>query len=114
MNNMIDMDNYPEGVWRMLSNNPQTGVSTWGMREGDDFVIQTRQDASALLDENTAIRNVTSPGWRGDYHSIARIPTVAMYDGSFHEAAKDGDEPWVKRFLNNSDNAKLRTKEGNL
>lgn len=103
--------------WRCIANNPQSGVSTWIFDDGEDVHIQTRQDVSALLDENTAIRNITQSGWRGDsLHSVARIPLSMLHDplSSLGDAVRAGDEPWLKRFLNDSNHSKLRTKEGSL
>lgn len=111
---MIDINAFRENEWVCCTSNPNTGVSTWAMRDGDDVIFQTRQDVSILLDLNRAERNMASVGWKGDYHKIASIPVAQMYDGYFHEAVKSQDEKAVKRFLNDSDNSKLRTKEGRL
>ena len=105
------------GDWHCIGSNPASGVSTWIQADGDSVNIQTRQDVSALLDENTAIRNVTAQGWKGDgLHSIARIPLSMLHDvkSPLGEAVKEGDDTYVARFLNNSDFARLRTKEGRV
>ena len=46
--------------------------------------------------------------------SIASIPNGIYYHGDFAKAVHDRDEGWIKRFLNDSDNQKLRTFRGNL
>lgn len=105
------------GDWHCIGSNPISGVSTWIQADGDDVNIQTRQDVTALLNENTAIRNITQSGWKGDgLHSVARIPLSMLHDtkSSLGEAIKEGDDKFVARFLNNSEMSKLRTKEGNL
>jgi hypothetical protein len=111
---MNELMHFAEGKWVCLGHNPNSGVSTWAMRDGEDVVFETRQDASALLDKNRAERNMANNNWKGDYHRIAAIPVSMMYDGYFHEASKEGDEKAVLKFLNDSDNAGLRTKEGRL
>jgi hypothetical protein len=102
--------------WTCVEYNPVSGVSTWIKIEGDKTLVQERQDVSKLLDDNTAQRNVTSPGWKGDYHSLARLPLAMLHakGGLLHDAMKAGDDERVKRFLNDSDNSRLRTKEGRV
>lgn len=104
--------------WTCIARNPESGVSTWAMRgEGDDVYIQERQDLSALLDENKAIRNMSSQTWKGDgLHSVARIPLAMLHDKAdgVGRAIDQHDNKWVTRFLNDSDNENLRTKSGVL
>lgn len=102
------------GEWYMLDENKQSGVSTWIMDDGEDLNIQTRQDVNALLDENKAIRNMASDNWKGDWHSVARVPLSMMHDTSIGEALRAGDDKFVTAKLNDSDYANLRTKEGKL
>ena len=109
---------YDPSGWRCVAHNPSTGVSTWIIPDGDeDVLIQERQDISALLDENTAQRNIASDNWKGDgLHSVARIPLIMAHekDGFVHGALKAGDGDALAKFLNDGDYAKLRTKEGQL
>lgn len=102
-----------------IAENPLTGVSTWIYPDPDNddgVIIQEQQDVAALLDENTALRNIAADGWKGDYHSIARIPLAMAHDpnAAIHHAMREGDDKWVSKFLNDSDNGKLRTKGGNV
>lgn len=106
-----------DGDWCCLAYNPQSGVSTWAMPDGDGVLIQERQEVSALLDENKAIRNVASETWKGDgLHSVARIPLAMAHDTNslLGGAIKAGDTPVVNSVLNDGDFQKLRTKEGSL
>ncbi len=103
--------------WRCIANNPASGVSTWAMDDGEHLHIQTRQDVSALLDENKAIKNLAQPGWKGDsLHSVARVPLSMLHDNnsSFGRAVLEGDDAYVTKVLNDGDFANLRTKEGRL
>lgn len=102
--------------WTRVEYNPVSGVSTWIKVEGDKTLVQERQDVSKLLDENMAQRNIASGGWAGDYHSVARIPLAMLHakGGYIGDAVREGDDKAVARFLNDSDNGKLRTKEGRL
>lgn len=102
--------------WECVRNNPQTGVSTWIKREPDGILVQTRQDMSALLDANVAEQNVASNNWNGDYHRVARLPSEMLYssDSYIGDAIRADDDTAVRRFLNDSEHTKLRTKAGKL
>ena len=103
--------------WQCIANNEQTGVSTWILDDGEDVHIQTRQDVSKLLDENTAIRNVTESGWKGDgMHSVARVPLAMLHDNlaGIGQAVREQDDAYIAKVLNDGDYSKLRTKEGNI
>ncbi len=95
---------------------PDTGVSTWIKPDGDGMIVQTRQDVSAILDANMAERNMARPGWKGDYHRVASIPSVLAYEpgNPLFEAMQAQDTKFVKKVLNDGDFSKLRTKDGNL
>jgi len=47
-------------------------------------------------------------------NDAARDAWRAYHAGDFAKAVHDRDEGWIKRFLNDSDNQKLRTFRGNL
>jgi hypothetical protein len=103
--------------WVCWANNPESGVSTWVLDDGEDLHIQTRQDVTALLDENTAQRNIAQSGWKGDgMHSVARVPLSMLHDpnGQFLPAMQEGDDRHIAKLLNDSDYGALRTKDGVL
>lgn len=101
--------------WVCVANNPQTGVSTWHKYEDDGVVIETRQDMGALLDENTAQRNIAEDNWKGDYHSVARLPSEMLYGKTYiGDAVRAEDDKAVSKFLNDIDNRLLRTKYGRV
>lgn len=102
--------------WRCIASNPLSGVSTWVKYEEDGVLVQERQNLDALLDENKAQRNLAQNNWRGDWHSVARIPLSMLHSKTeaVSDAVREGDTDWVRRFLNNSENEKLRTKDGRL
>lgn len=66
-----------------------------------------------ILDANKQQLNSSAGKRWGDGQVVARIP-LDMYFKDFNKARKNGDTQWVKRFLNDSDNSKLRTFEGKL
>ncbi len=111
---------FPPGFGRiLLSHNEAAGIKTWIVEDPDDpdgAFIQTEQDVSTLLDENQVQRNLAQDHWKGDWHSVARVPASLAYgEGEYiHDALKEQDTPAVKKFLSDRDFSKLRTKTGNL
>lgn len=100
--------------WIKIDENPQSGVSTWILDDGEEVTVQTRQDMGALLDQNRAERNMKADGWQGDWHSVARIPLAMLHDTAMGDALRAGDDKWINGKLNDSEFANLRTKEGKL
>jgi hypothetical protein len=103
-----------DGDWELIGHNPHSGVSTWRMDVGDGYVFKTLSDPSKILAENAGLRNAAGSGWKGDYHLIGKVPLNLLHDGQIREAAKDGDDEYVKRWLSDSDNSGWRTKDGRL
>ncbi len=102
--------------WQCVGFNPQSQVSTWIKPDGDeDMLIEERQEIGAILDHNTAARNVAEAGWKGDgLHRVAAIPMAMAHerDSFLHGALQAQDAKALAGVLNDSDFAKLRTKEG--
>lgn len=103
-----------DGDWELVGTNPVSGVSTWRMDVGHGYIIKTESPVNHILEDNYAIRNMAKSDWGGDYHLIGKVPLNVIHDGALREAAKDGDDEYVKRWLMDSDNSGWRTKDGNL
>tara|TARA_R110000822_G_scaffold259885_1_gene384933 strand:+ start:1658 stop:1978 length:321 start_codon:yes stop_codon:yes gene_type:complete len=80
-------------------------------------IIRTSQDVEPLLNSNQSKFNEAERGWKGDMHHVASIPKV-VYDAWWKEFGGDpmASENKARTLakLNNSDWAKLRTKEGRI
>lgn len=103
--------------WVCIAANNVSGVSTWAMFDDEGVTIQERQDVTKLLDENMAIRNVSSDNWKGEgLYSVARVPLAMAHEkGSYiADAIKESDTKVINRVLNDIDYSKLRTKGGQL
>ncbi|GHA15171.1 hypothetical protein GCM10007989_07410 [Devosia pacifica] len=105
-----------DGDWELFSWDPQSGRTVWIMEEGGMTHVRTDYPVASLIEENAARRNATPDGWKGDYHHIASVPLNLLHDENtgLHEAFLHGDQKHVSRWLNDSDNAAWRTKEGNV
>ena len=98
---------------KVLSHDPASGITRFYHWDNstDEFVIQTRQDTSQIVEANKFALNNTPKRWN-DMDRIASIPVSIYFD-----LKKQGivDDPKAfKRWLSDPDNRFFRTKEGNL
>ena len=77
-------------------------------QDATHYVI--RQDTSQILAANA--RDASVDQSKRKFRHVARIPLALLdqmlRDGSFHDSA------WMKRFLNDANNRRLRTWQGRL
>lgn len=66
-----------------------------------------------LFEMNQKIRNENSGKRFGDGQIVASIPETEYYR-SIVPAQQNGDEKWIKKFLNRSESKKFRTFDGEL
>jgi len=106
-----------DGDFQLIDWDPKTGRTVWqAYDERGNVVIRTDTPVAASIAENTAARNATPDGWKGDYHRIASVPMQLLYDENLglNKAIQNGDDAYLSRWLNDSDNRAWRTKEGNV
>jgi len=82
------------------------------------FAVETVFDVEPIVDENTAVRNMQAPGWKGSQHLVASIPMPIW--AALRQAWKvqglsyDERQQALHKWLNDPDNSKFRTKTGRL
>jgi hypothetical protein len=106
-----------DGDWQLMEHDATLGRSIWVRDNGDGTMTgRVDYDVTKALDENTAFRNMATPGWSGDWHRVASIPLGVLYNEQMGliDAAREGDQKYLSRFLNDSDNRAFRTKEGKV
>lgn len=105
-----------DGDWELIEWDARTGRTVWSMFDGEKVVIRTDYPVAQTLRENAAIRNATPDGWKGDWHRVASVPLNLLYDDNLglNKAAQQGDDEYLSRWLNDSDNRAWRTKEGRV
>ena len=105
-----------DGDFELIEWDPKTGRTVWSMFDGEKTVIRTDTPMDAVIAENTAARNAAPNGWQGDYHRIASVPMQLLYDENLglNKAMQQGDDAYISRWLNDSDNRAFRTKEGRV
>jgi hypothetical protein len=99
--------------WRMVSHDPHLGRTIWHYQDPvtGANTWRTEQDVDKAVKENAEERNSTAGQKFGDWRRIASIPLNMWYD-KLDQAHREGDEEYVKRWLNDGDNRAFRTFEG--
>lgn len=106
-----------DGDWTLFSWDAETGRTVWVSEDDNgNTVIRTDYPVASLIENNQLARNSAASGWAGDWHKVASVPLNLHYDENLglHKALTDGDDAYVRRFLNDGDNVAFRTKEGRL
>ncbi|ABR60658.1 hypothetical protein GOC91_23300 [Sinorhizobium medicae] len=103
-----------DGSWSLYDYDQMTGRSVWHYFDGEKDVFRVDYPVDNLMSENAGIRNSAERAWKGDWHRVASIPLNVAHGAGLVQAHSEGDDRFVKRFLNNSDNRAWRTKEGHL
>ena len=103
-----------DGAWRLVEWDAATQRSIWSMFDGEKTVFRVDQPADKILEANAEAEKETMGRRFGDWNRVASIPLQMYHNSGFAEAYAQGDLQWVGRFLNDSDNAKLRTSRGRV
>lgn len=107
-----------DGEWTLFEYTPELHRAVWVIRDtfGNILHMRTDYEVTGLVSENEQVRNVASTAWSGDYHRIASIPLNVVFDENLGlmKAHSEGDESYLSKWLNDSDNRAFRTKEGNV
>lgn len=105
-----------DGDWELIEWDARTGRTVWSMFDGEKVIIRTDTPVAASIEENTLARNAAPDGWKGDYHRIASVPMQLLYDDNLglNKAIQQGDDKYLSRWLNDSDNRAWRVKDGRV
>jgi hypothetical protein len=103
-----------DGEWTLFDVDQKMRRCVWVKTNPDGSrTFRTDYRVDPIIDDNTAFRNMLNPGWKGDYHRVASIPLNIFHD-QLAEASRQDDQRHISRWLNDSDHAKFRTKEGRV
>lgn len=82
------------------------------------FAVDTVFDVQDIVDENERVRNSQPDGWKGREHLVASIPMpiwqLLQDTWRVLGLSKQEKQEALKRFVNDPDNAKFRTKYGRI
>ncbi len=102
-----------DGDFRLIDWDPQSGRTVWAMFDGEKTVVRTDYPVEATIAGNAAVRIEAGKAWKGDWNRIASVPLNVYYD-QLHAAEQQGDDKFVSRWLNDSNNRAWRTTEGSV
>ncbi len=106
-----------DGKWMLESDNPLLGIRVYRL-ETEDHIVRRKEyyRADALASHNAEARAANAGTRWGDGQVVASIPLNVLFNpqSGLFEAMRTGDDKYVNRWLNDSDNAKFRTREGKL
>ena len=94
-------------VQKWFRYNHETGEHEWKLTE----------DASKLTDLTKKARNNESGNWKGDQHHVASIPStiwLAWWKELGENPGLPHNREWLKKKLNDPDNAYFRVKSGRI
>lgn len=103
-----------DGDFELCDYDPHTGRSVWSFYNGEKTVYRIDYPVDGIIKANTAEKNATGPGWKGDWHKVASVPLNILHGSGLNDAMTQQDDRFVKRWLNDSDNGAWRTKEGRV
>lgn len=109
-----DPDDLVEGKWTLFDFDVDTQTATYVMVDGDQYHVKTERNIDGVIKVNRECRAASDPGWKGDVHLVAAIPSHLFYDSSIGEAAAVHDSDYALKWLNDSDHEVFRVKEGVL
>jgi hypothetical protein len=106
-----------DGHWMLLSEDKSIGQRRWIRRDDDNpnkWHVKTESWAPSLIAEsNEEVRNANAGQRFGSGRTVARIPMSVLY-GPLLEPFRAKDEPYMRKFLNASENKWMRTFDGKL
>lgn len=97
---------------RIFSKDAEQGITKyWHVTDKGEYVVETRQDVSAIVQANKRQMNDDTGKW-GDINKVASIPLSVYYDLKRRGIADDPKA--LRKWMNDPDNRVFRTKGGTL
>jgi len=97
---------------RLFDYDELTGIAKyWHVTDKGEYVVETRQDATAIAKQNKRQYNDNDGRW-GDMQRVASIPLSVYYDLKRKGIADDPKA--MKKWMNDPDNRVFRTRSGTV
>lgn len=101
---------------RLFSHDELTGIKTWFVydEDTDQVTLTAEQDVGHMMDVNVACQNeIAREGKRwGEFTQVATVP-MSIY-AEWLLSGKDKDPAYIKRWLNDRENRRFRTRLGRV
>lgn len=103
-----------DGNWTLFDHDFQLKRTVWVRRNPDGSqTFRTDYAVDDVLEANAEMRSNATNNWNGDWHKVASVP-IGLYHDKLAEASRQSDDAFIRKFLNDSDVSKFRTKEGRV
>ena len=96
---------------RIIDHDPESGISHVFYSNGDEYRVVAEQDVSSLIEANKKAL-IEAPDRFGEWTRVASIPLVEL--NRLRREGKLNDQPYLKRWLNDSDHRYFRTHPGRI
>lgn len=103
-----------DGNWLTIHETESSRVQFCDLGDGRTAVRTQHFSVEAVMDANAEYRAAQAGKSWDNGAVIGRMPTSLYFASGMAEARKNGDEEWIKRFWNDRDHYRLRTKEGHI
>lgn len=103
-----------DGAWKLVDFDHPTGRSVWMTQQDDQLVFRVDMPLEDIFSANHEMAMETQGRRFGDYNRVASIPHHLVYQNGIDDALGQGDDKWLARWLNDSDNRKFRTSRGRV
>jgi len=100
-----------ENGWELVSADVEAGRSVWSYFNGQTTTYRTDYRVSNIVSDNREAQAEVRGKRHQDWSRIASVPLNVYYE-QLAEASRQGDDKHIARWLNDSDNAAWRVKEG--
>lgn len=101
-----------DGNWTLFAFDQETGRSIWSTWEDGKIGFRIDTPADAVIEANTIVRNADHGARFGEFVRIASVPMNLYHQAGLAEATAQKDDRFLSKWLNDSDNAAWRTREG--
>lgn len=107
--------NLESGDWKLVEHDPQTGLRRYELQlDENTTIIRTESYVTQdIIDQNREEANDSIGKRFGDGKIVAHVPLNTFFR-DLVPAMREGDQTYVKRWLNNSDNEAFRSFRGNV
>ncbi|MBY7649605.1 MAG: hypothetical protein C4617_03805 [Candidatus Liberibacter europaeus] len=105
------MDIY-DGSWKLISYDSATGRTIWFSSDGQQDLYRIDYPINHVIEQNRIACEQSAGKRVGDWQRIASIPLDIVRNSHLMQAHSEGDDIWMRNWLNNKDNAVWRTSEG--
>ncbi|HRA55643.1 MAG TPA: hypothetical protein PLQ83_18440 [Thermoflexales bacterium] len=103
--------------WVLFDEDPVTGRKRWmSLDEGPPGKTLWRIElpVDGLVDANAEAEKATQGVRFGDWNRVASVPLNILEKTQLDTAIQMGDDKYVSKVLNDSDNSKFRTSRGRV